>query len=64
MWDFVLNIIVVVDEDVEEALVEGFLDFDIEDVESRCVVFILIEYVGVYGYREFVGLWYSKVRVM
>lgn len=64
MCDFVLNIIVVVDEDVEVVLIEGFLDFDIEDVESRRVVYVLIEYVGVYGYREFVGFWYCKVKVM
>lgn len=62
--DFALNITAVADEDVEEALVEGSLDFDIEDVESRRVAPILTEYVGVHGHREFVGPRYSKVRAM
>lgn len=62
--DFALNITAVADEDVEEALVDGSLDFDIEDVESRRVAPILTEYVGTHGHREFVGPRYSKVRAM
>lgn len=62
--DFALNITAVADEDVEQALIEGSLDFDIEDVESRRVAPILTEYVGVHGHREFVGPRYSKVRAM
>eukprot|EP00105_Crassostrea_gigas_P035389 XP_019919537.1 PREDICTED: ATP-dependent RNA helicase DEAH12, chloroplastic-like [Crassostrea gigas] len=62
--DFALNITAVADEDVEVALIEGSLDFDIEDVESRRVAHVLTEYVGVHGHREFVGPRYCKVKAM
>ncbi|XP_061196390.1 uncharacterized protein LOC133204659 [Saccostrea echinata] len=62
--DFALNITAVADEDVEEALNEGSLDFDIDDVERRKVAPVLTEYVGVQVHREFVGPRYSNVRAM
>ncbi|XP_062621048.1 LOW QUALITY PROTEIN: uncharacterized protein LOC134282661 [Saccostrea cucullata] len=62
--DFALNITAVADEDVEEALTEGSMDFDINAVERRKVAPVLTEYVGVQVHREFVGPRYSKVRAM
>ncbi|XP_061196391.1 uncharacterized protein LOC133204660 [Saccostrea echinata] len=62
--DFALNITAVADEDVEEALEDGSLDFDIGDVERRKVTQVLTEYVGVQVHREFVGPRYSKVKAM
>nr|XP_022344534.1 ATP-dependent RNA helicase DEAH12, chloroplastic-like [Crassostrea virginica] len=62
--DFALNITAVADEDVEEALNDGSLEFDIEDVKRRKVTPILTEYVGIQGHREFVGPRYSKVKTM
>ncbi|XP_056015289.1 uncharacterized protein LOC125676304 isoform X2 [Ostrea edulis] len=62
--DFGVNITAVADEDVEEALNEGSLDFDIDDVKRRKVTPVLTEYVGFQVHREFVGPRYSKVKAM
>ncbi|XP_048779394.2 uncharacterized protein LOC125682846 [Ostrea edulis] len=62
--DFGVNITAVADEDVEEALNEGSLDFDIDDVKRRMVTPVLTEYVGFQVHREFVGPRYSKVKTM
>ncbi|XP_048779374.2 uncharacterized protein LOC125682827 [Ostrea edulis] len=62
--DFGVNITAVADEDVEEALNEGSLDFDIDDVKRRMVTPVLTEYVGFQVHREFVGPRYCKVKAM
>ncbi|KAK3085174.1 hypothetical protein FSP39_025514 [Pinctada imbricata] len=62
--EFALNITVVKEGDVMDALSRGFLTFDLDAVKKQRVEEVCVEFVGSQLHREFVGVRYKNVKQM